>query len=133
MEIKAGDLVLWRYNNQHAVMNISSKAGQLGFLRVLHPPELLDGIEAPKNDANKSGGGAPEFRTKKSIWNRPADETSAPSERTDTVAPHTDAAAQTTPPQAKTEQAPSMKERLKQTSLGRKVLVPAYRRLRTLR
>lgn len=39
--IKAGDLVIWRYNNLHAIENVSAAEGQLGFLRIIYPPEIM--------------------------------------------------------------------------------------------
>ena len=39
--LEAGDLVLWRYNNEHAVIDVSSNSDQIGFLRMIFPPEKL--------------------------------------------------------------------------------------------
>jgi hypothetical protein len=39
--VKAGDLVIWRYNNLHAIENVSAAEGQLGFLRIIYPPEIM--------------------------------------------------------------------------------------------
>lgn len=40
--VRAGDLAIWRYNNQHSVENVKSEPGQFGFLRILHPFETLN-------------------------------------------------------------------------------------------
>jgi hypothetical protein len=39
--IKAGDLVIWRYNNLHSVEDVSTTEGQLGFMRIIYPPEIM--------------------------------------------------------------------------------------------
>ena len=41
IDIDPGDLMIWRYNNLHGVRNIVTREDQLGFLRVLYPPEFL--------------------------------------------------------------------------------------------
>jgi len=40
VEVNPGDLVLWRYNNEHQVKDISSTNDQLGFLRILYPQNV---------------------------------------------------------------------------------------------
>jgi hypothetical protein len=37
--IANGDLVLWRYSNEHSVLNVDSSDGQCGFIRMLFPAE----------------------------------------------------------------------------------------------
>jgi len=39
--VKAGDLIIWRYSNEHSVMDIRSSDQQLGFLRILYPQEII--------------------------------------------------------------------------------------------
>lgn len=39
--VNPGDLVLWRYNNEHSVDNVSTKEGQIGYLRMIFPPEFI--------------------------------------------------------------------------------------------
>lgn len=39
--VEPGDLALWRYNNEHSVMEVSSGPGQCGFIRILFPPEPI--------------------------------------------------------------------------------------------
>ena len=51
--VGAGDLILWRYKNEHAVLDVSSQEGQLGFARLLFPPELL--YRTPKEKPNRTG------------------------------------------------------------------------------
>lgn len=41
LEVNPGDLVLWRYNNVHSVKDVSSKDDQLGFIRMIFPPERI--------------------------------------------------------------------------------------------
>jgi hypothetical protein len=41
--IQAGDLIIWRYPNEHSVMEIRSRDQQLGFLRILYPQEIIHG------------------------------------------------------------------------------------------
>lgn len=41
VELSPGDLIVWRYNNLHSVEGVTSKPGQLGFLRFLYPLETL--------------------------------------------------------------------------------------------
>ena len=41
LDLKPGDLVLWRYINEHAVQNIQTTSEQMGFLRIIFPPENL--------------------------------------------------------------------------------------------
>lgn len=38
VEIHAGDLLIWKPSNIHAVEDIATTAGQLGFVRILFPP-----------------------------------------------------------------------------------------------
>jgi len=40
IEVEPGDLVLWRYRNRHSVRDVESSPGELGFVRILYPPEL---------------------------------------------------------------------------------------------
>ncbi|OEK05230.1 hypothetical protein [Roseivirga misakiensis] len=39
--VKKGDLILWKYTNEHCVRNVNSSPNQLGFVRILFPPEQL--------------------------------------------------------------------------------------------
>ena len=39
--VNPGDLVIWRHNNEHAVLNVTSRPGQVGFVRILLPPEKV--------------------------------------------------------------------------------------------
>ena len=39
--VKAGDLVIWRYNNLHSIEDVSAADGQLGFMRIIYPPEIM--------------------------------------------------------------------------------------------
>jgi hypothetical protein len=39
VEVAAGDLVIWRYNNLHSVEDIRTGTGQFGFMRMIFPPE----------------------------------------------------------------------------------------------
>jgi hypothetical protein len=41
VDIEPGDLVLWRYNNEHSVQDVHSDPGQLGFLRMIFPPDVV--------------------------------------------------------------------------------------------
>ncbi|MCB2108367.1 MAG: hypothetical protein KDE14_11740 [Rhodobacteraceae bacterium] len=41
VEVGAGDLVFWRYNNLHSVEQIKTRDGQIGFLRIVMPPEKV--------------------------------------------------------------------------------------------
>jgi len=47
--LEKGDLVLWRYNNEHAVVDVKSEKGQMGFVRMIFPPEKIH----PKPDKVK--------------------------------------------------------------------------------
>ncbi|MFQ5786602.1 MAG: hypothetical protein ACE5H1_01340, partial [Thermodesulfobacteriota bacterium] len=40
--INPGDLVLWRYINQHSVQDISTEQDKLGFMRIIFPPEFMN-------------------------------------------------------------------------------------------
>jgi hypothetical protein len=51
--VSAGDLVLWRYRNEHTVLEVESRPDQLGLGRMLFSPELL--YRTPKDKANTSG------------------------------------------------------------------------------
>ena len=42
IDINPGDLLLWRYNNVHSVENVITKEGQLGFVRIIFPPEKIN-------------------------------------------------------------------------------------------
>jgi hypothetical protein len=35
--VAAGDLVIWRYGNQHSVEDVATPPGQFGFMRILYP------------------------------------------------------------------------------------------------
>jgi hypothetical protein len=39
--INPGDLIIWRYNNEHSVTGITAQGNQKGFIRVLYPPEAI--------------------------------------------------------------------------------------------
>lgn len=39
LDIGRGDLLLWRYNNRHSVENVETNTNQIGFLRIIFPPE----------------------------------------------------------------------------------------------
>jgi hypothetical protein len=39
--VKAGDLVVWRYNNLHSIEEVEAAEGQLGFMRIIYPPEIM--------------------------------------------------------------------------------------------
>jgi hypothetical protein len=39
--IRAGDLVVWRFNNLHAIRNVRTSAGQRGFVRLILPSEKI--------------------------------------------------------------------------------------------
>ena len=39
--IEPGDLLIWRYNNVHEISDISSGENQVGFVRMLFPPEEI--------------------------------------------------------------------------------------------
>ena len=41
VEINPGDLVVWHYQNKHAVAPLATKPGQIGFLRYIFPPEII--------------------------------------------------------------------------------------------
>ena len=41
LKIKPGDLLVWRYNNVHEISDISSSSDQIGFVRMLFPPESI--------------------------------------------------------------------------------------------
>jgi hypothetical protein len=57
--IGAGDLILWRYRNEHTVLEVESQGDQIGFARMLFPPELL--YRTPKDRPVTNGriGDAP--------------------------------------------------------------------------
>lgn len=46
--MRAGDLVIWRYNNLHSVEDVVTTDGQLGFMRIIYPPEVM---QAPPSQA----------------------------------------------------------------------------------
>ncbi len=55
----AGDLVIWRYNNLHSVEDVSTTDGQLGFMRIIYPPEIMHaGPQAQPTAQAAAGGGA---------------------------------------------------------------------------
>jgi hypothetical protein len=39
--IESGDLVIWRYNNEHSVDSVSTLPAQRGFVRITFPPEYI--------------------------------------------------------------------------------------------
>ena len=43
---KPGDLIIWRYSNQHAVINIKSQKKQIGFLRIIYPPVKIRDLQS---------------------------------------------------------------------------------------
>jgi hypothetical protein len=51
VQIESGDLVLWRYSNEHAVANVRSKPGQAGFMRILFEPDEI--FEAAPPEARR--------------------------------------------------------------------------------
>jgi hypothetical protein len=47
VDVAPGDLVIWRYNNEHSVTDIRTSEGQFGFMRILHPPENIEPPPVP--------------------------------------------------------------------------------------
>ncbi|HWY38381.1 MAG TPA: hypothetical protein VNY73_07460 [Bacteroidia bacterium] len=41
VNLNPGDLILWRYNNEHSVENINTLNDQDGFMRIIYPPEII--------------------------------------------------------------------------------------------
>lgn len=41
LQVEPGDLVVWRYNNLHAVENVKTPEGKKGFIRMIFPPEFI--------------------------------------------------------------------------------------------
>jgi hypothetical protein len=41
LPVEPGDLVLWRYNNMHSIENVITREDQIGFLRMIFPPETI--------------------------------------------------------------------------------------------
>ena len=41
LQVDPGDLVLWRYNNQHGVNDVTTTKGQRGFIRMIFPPDFI--------------------------------------------------------------------------------------------
>lgn len=41
LDIKAGDLLLWRYSNAHGVEGVESEDNELGFMRIIFPREFI--------------------------------------------------------------------------------------------
>jgi len=39
VSVAPGDLVIWKYNNLHSVAQVQSNSDQLGFMRIIYPPE----------------------------------------------------------------------------------------------
>ncbi len=39
--VRKGDLVFWRYCNEHSVANVHTPPGRPGFIRILYPPEAI--------------------------------------------------------------------------------------------
>lgn len=52
VHVSPGDLVIWRYNNEHSVQKVKSSPDQLGFMRILFPPESI--VAAPKSFGKKA-------------------------------------------------------------------------------
>ncbi len=49
--VRPGDLVIWRYVNLHGVLGVSARPGQIGFMRILYPPEIAH----PRPDGRGKG------------------------------------------------------------------------------
>lgn len=52
--VASGDLVLWRYSNQHSVLNVESSGDQCGFVRMLFPIEETPNRPLPAEQAATS-------------------------------------------------------------------------------
>ena len=37
VDIRSGDLLIWRYANLHGIENVNTAPGQFGFLRIIYP------------------------------------------------------------------------------------------------
>lgn len=69
--IACGDLVLWRYCNQHSVQNIESVGAQCGFIRMLFPIEdVANRVTAAETMAPTSAHAAPSPLTRLDILRR---------------------------------------------------------------
>lgn len=55
VQVDAGDLVIWRYNNLHSVEEITTEPSRLGFMRMIFPPE--DVVARPAAAAAAAGVG----------------------------------------------------------------------------
>ena len=55
LNLKTGDLVLWNYGCLHSVENINTTPEQLGFLRIIFPPALLNSPSTEKKLESSSG------------------------------------------------------------------------------
>lgn len=47
VEVAPGDLIVWRFTNEHSVTDIATGEGRFGFMRILHPAEQLRPPLAP--------------------------------------------------------------------------------------
>lgn len=45
LDLKLGDLVIWRYCNTHGIRGVESEEGQLGFMRAIFPREFVHILE----------------------------------------------------------------------------------------
>ncbi len=118
--IAPGDLVLWRYNNQHAILNLKAADGQLGFMRIIHPPHLFGAVPEAAKGADNRYAISPQYVPKQGSWKGgpvPLPASEAP-------------AAQTAVAMAAGVAAPGLRERLRDTAIGRRLLVPVWRALR---
>jgi hypothetical protein len=58
LNLEPGDLVLWRQNNYHGIVNVRVAPGQLGFMRIiypadfLHPPSPAPSVSVPARTMN---------------------------------------------------------------------------------
>ena len=48
-DIDPGDLVIWNYGNLHSVSNVRTSENQIGFIRMLLPPETIHGSKQSFN------------------------------------------------------------------------------------
>jgi hypothetical protein len=54
-DVNPGDLVFWKYNNEHAVQNVASENGQKGFMRILIPPQDISSENVKESASYKYG------------------------------------------------------------------------------